>query len=65
MIIISLDIHVEAFVMGRRILQLNVTILSSMESTYDVIITSPSDEKEESSNRCKINHCVIHGIPQV
>lgn len=62
---LSTDIHVEAFVRDRRILQLNVTLLKSMNSVYDVFI-STVDNKPNSSRHCEaLNHCRIIGIPQV
>lgn len=59
------DIHVEAFVKDRRILQLNVTLLKSMESTYDVSILSVPDQTNRTRHCKIIKHCRVHGVPPV
>lgn len=57
------DIHVEAFVRDRRILQLNITLLNKMPSPYDVTVELNS---QNESNHClKVNHCALHGVAQV
>lgn len=55
-------IHVEAFVRDLRILRLNVTFLTPLSSTYDLMVSSVIDGSNKTSH-CKIlNHCAVFGI---